>query len=73
MIICMQQMLVVGKLRIGQGRSVGIGLPECEQALQNVDDILSDALTYSRTLVAELSPSVLHEFGLSAALRCESR
>ncbi len=52
---------------------MGIGLPECEQALQNVDDILSDALTYSRTLVAELSPSVLHEFGLSAALRCESR
>lgn len=40
MIICMQQMLVVGRLRIGQGRCVAIGLPECEQALQNVDDNL---------------------------------
>lgn len=65
----LQQMLVVGKLMIGQGKRAATGVPQCEHALQKVDDILSDALTYSRTLVAELSPSVLHEFGLPAALR----
>lgn len=65
----LQQMLVVGKLRLGQGKRLAIGLPECEDVFQTVDDILSDALTYSRTLVAELSPPVLHECGLPAALR----
>lgn len=65
----LQQLLVVGKLLIGQGKRVAIGQPDCEQAFEKVDDILSDALNYSRTLVAELSPSVLHEFGLPAALR----
>ncbi len=65
----LQQILVVGKLMVGQGKRVARDVPECERALQKVDDLLSDALTYSRTLVAELSPSVLHEFGLPAALR----
>ena len=65
----LQQILVVGKMAIGQGKRAATGVPQCEQALQKVDDLLSDALAYSRTLVAELSPSVLHEFGLPAALR----
>lgn len=65
----LQQILVVGKMAIGQSKRVATGVPECAQALQKVDNLLSDALTYSRTLVAELSPSVLHEFGLPAALR----
>jgi signal transduction histidine kinase/ActR/RegA family two-component response regulator len=65
----LQQMLVAGKMMIGQGKRAATGVPQCEHALQKIDDLLSDALTYSRTLVAELSPSVLHEFGLPAALR----
>lgn len=65
----LQQLLVVGKMAIGKSKRVATDVPECVQALQKVDEILSDALTYSRTLVAELSPSVLHEFGLPAALR----
>ena len=65
----LQQMLVVGKLAIGQGKRAAIGIPACETALKRVDDVLSDALTYSRTLVAELSPPVLHEHGLGAGLR----
>lgn len=65
----LQQMLVVGKMIVGQGKRVASDRPDCEQAFEKLDDILSDALTYSRTLVAELSPSVLHEFGLPAALR----
>ncbi len=31
-------------------------------------EVLNECLTYTRTLVAELSPPVLHEFGLPAAL-----
>lgn len=65
----LQQILVVGKLTIGQGKRFARGLPECEMVLKKVDDILSDALTYSRTLVAELSPPVLHDLGLAAGLK----
>jgi len=65
----LQQMLVVGKLTIGQGKRAAIGVPACETVLKKVDDILSDALTYSRTLVAELSPPVLRDHGLTASLK----
>jgi signal transduction histidine kinase len=34
-----------------------------------VDDVLSDALTYSRTLVTELRPAVLHHHGLAVGLK----
>ncbi len=65
----LQQMLVVGKLTIGQGRRGASGMSACETVLKKVDDILSDALTYSRTLVAELSPPVLRDHGLTASLK----
>lgn len=65
----LQQMLVLGQLAIGQGKRVASGVPGCETALKKVDDILSEALTYSRTLVAELSPPVLHNLGLAAGLK----
>lgn len=64
----LQQILVVGKLTIGQGKRHTSGLPQCEMTLKKVDDVLSEALTYSRTLVAELSPPVLHDHGLAAGL-----
>jgi PAS domain S-box-containing protein len=65
----LQQMLVVGKLAIGQGKRSARGVPACETVLKKVDDILSDALAYSRTLVADLSPPVLRDHGLSASLK----
>jgi len=65
----LQQMLVVGKLTIGQGKWAASGVSACETVLKKVDDILSDALTYSRTLVAELSPPVLRDHGLTASLK----
>lgn len=65
----LQQMLVVGKLMIGQGKRSASGMPAYEAVLNKVDDILSDALTYSRTLVAELSPPVLRDHGLAASLQ----
>ncbi|MGE3976924.1 MAG: PAS domain S-box protein [Nitrospira sp.] len=65
----LQQMLVVGKLTIGQGKRAASGVPAWETVLKKVDGILSDALTYSRTLVAELSPPVLRDHGLTASLK----
>lgn len=65
----LQQMLVFGKLTIGQGKRSASGVPACERVLKKVDEILSDALVYSRTLVAELSPPVLRDHGLAASLK----
>ncbi|MDR4462632.1 MAG: PAS domain S-box protein [Nitrospira sp.] len=65
----LQQMLVVGKLTIGQGKRHAIGMPQCEAVFKKVDDILAEALTYSRTLVAELSPPVLRDHGLVIGVR----
>lgn len=64
----LQQMLVVGKFTIGQGKQSARGVPACEAVLTKVDEILSEALTYSRTLVAELCPPVLRDHGLPASL-----
>lgn len=36
--------------------------------MEQTDEVLSDALKYTRTLVAELSPPVLREHGLAAGL-----
>lgn len=65
----LQQILVLGKLTIGQGKRVAAGGSSSEEILEKVDDIFSDALTYTRTLVSDLSPSVLRDHGLAAALR----
>lgn len=65
----LQQMLVFGKLMIGQSKRHVADIPVAAEALKNVDTVLSDALTYSRTLVAELSPPVLREHGMAAGLK----
>ena len=65
----LQQMLVLGRLTIGQGKRVAASAPAVEQILKKVDDIFSDSLTYTRTLVSDLSPTVLRDQGLAAALQ----
>lgn len=42
---------------------------ELEKLFLEVQNLTSKALTYTRTLVTQLSPPVLHEFGLSLALQ----
>lgn len=64
----LQQLLVLGKLKLGQGKRLAESLPPCVELMKQTDEVLSQALIYTRTLVAELSPPVLKEFGLSAAL-----
>jgi PAS domain S-box-containing protein len=60
------QMLVVCRLKLTQaGQWTN---EEREQQLRDADRILQDAITYTRSLVAQLTPPVLREFGLIMGL-----
>lgn len=65
----LQQLLVLGKLKLGQGKRLAKPLPAIFDLMQQTDDVLSDALNYTRSLVAELSPPVLREHGLLAGVK----
>ena len=43
--------------------------PEAEVLARELEDVLQQALTYSRTTIAELSPPALHETGLAVSLK----
>jgi PAS domain S-box-containing protein len=62
------QLLVCTRLKVSQSRARPME-PEVESWLSESEDILQQALTYTRTLVAQLTPMALHEFGLPAALK----
>ncbi len=61
------QMLVLASLKMGQAKRTA-GDRATELAAQT-ERIISECLSYTRTLVAELSPPVLHDHGLAAGLR----
>ena len=63
------QLLVLGKLKLGQCRRSNESQEKRDELIAETDEVLSDALTYTRTLVADLSPPVLYEFGLAAAFK----
>jgi PAS domain S-box-containing protein len=65
----LQQMLVLAKLKLGQGKKTADSFPKSLKVFQETDDVLSEALQYTRTLVADLSPPVLRDHGLAAGLR----
>ena len=64
----LQQMLVLGKLKLGQGMRLPDATSRAIELMKQTDDVLAEALQYTRTLVAELSPPILHEQGLAAGL-----
>ncbi|MEP6934699.1 MAG: ATP-binding protein, partial [Nitrospirota bacterium] len=64
----LQQLLVLGKLKLGQGRQCE-SVPDCIEVMTETDAVLSEALRYTRTFVAELSQPVLLEHGLAAGLK----
>ena len=61
----LQQVLVLGKLKVAQAKQFS-GLSDL---MKQLEEVFSMALTYTRTLVAELSPPVLREQGLAEALK----
>ncbi|MDO9119274.1 MAG: PAS domain-containing protein [Nitrospira sp.] len=62
------QLLVLGLLNLGQMKRIGLP-PKAVEKVQETEGVLTQALTYSRTLMAELSPPVLQEHGLPAGLK----
>lgn len=65
----LQQLLVFGKMTIAQVKQSVESSPARDTMVNRLDDILSEALTYSRTLVAELCPPMLRDHGLAAGLQ----
>lgn len=64
------QLMVLGGLKIAHVQSrMLVPDPFLINALGEIQDIFDRSLHYTRTLMAELSPPVLHELGLSAALQ----
>lgn len=65
----LQQLLVLGKFKVGRGKRLSSLPPAGAEVMREIDDVLTSALMYTRTLVSELSPTVLREHGLVAGLR----
>ena len=64
----LQQLLVLGKIKLGHGKQFADQVPACATLMKEADEVLSEALTYTRTLVAELCPRVLIDHGIAAGL-----
>ncbi len=62
------QLLVVGRMKLSQARPQ-VRDTKTEQLLSEADEMLTQSLNYTRFLVAELSPQILYQFGLPAALK----
>ncbi len=62
------QMLALGRMKIAQLRGPLAAAPDLAQPVRELDDLFKNALSYTRSLMAKLSPPVLEELGLSAAL-----
>ncbi len=64
------QLLVLGKMKLSnvQAHIKHLSGPAAS-LFQEIDETFTKALSYTRTLMAELSPPVLHELGLPAALQ----
>jgi PAS domain S-box-containing protein len=62
------QLLVLVRMKLGQIKRLAPSAAQVE-ILREAEAVVNEALTYTRTLVTQLSPPVLHEFGLPVALR----
>lgn len=62
------QMLALGRMKVAQLRSRLSGEGSVEPLVGEIDDLFKKAAEYTRSLMAKLSPPVLDELGLPAAL-----
>ena len=62
------QMLVVTRLKVSQATHAS-SMDQVRDQLKKADDLIDQCLTYTRTLVAELMPPTLRQFGLAAGLQ----
>jgi len=68
----LQQLLVAARLNVN-GMVRRMNDPSMHKAGQQVDQVLEEAIRTSRSLTAELSPPVLYDAGLTAALHWLAR
>ncbi|MCC6145463.1 MAG: response regulator, partial [Candidatus Hydrogenedentes bacterium] len=67
----LQQLLVAASLRLGVlGRSAS---DRQKQSVEELSELLEEAIRASRSLTVELAPPILHEAGLSAGLKWLAR
>jgi signal transduction histidine kinase len=62
------QLLVVGKIKISQLQQADFPSPQAP-LVREIEESLDEALQYTRDLIPQISPPILYEFGLMAALR----
>jgi signal transduction histidine kinase len=62
------QLLALSRIRLAQAKREAM-TPALAALLIQVQEVIDQALTYTRTLVAQLSPPMLKEFGLPTALK----
>ena len=63
------QMLSVGRMKMGLAKKQPELSPASVAVLQDIDAVFQQALTYTRTMIAELSPPSFRDYGLLAALK----
>ncbi|HET7439483.1 MAG TPA: response regulator, partial [Nitrospira sp.] len=61
------QLLALVRMKLGQIKRLAPS-PAQAEIVREAEAVVNEALTYTRTLVTQLSPPILHEFGLPAAL-----
>lgn len=63
------QLLALARMKLGHAaQRVNEDVAKASSSLTELDDLLQQCLQYTRTLMAQLSPSVLHDLGLVPAL-----
>ncbi len=62
------QLLIVTRLKLGQATQEAMAYPKLQQLLEGADGVLDEAITYTRSLMAELNPPILG-FGLPMGLK----
>ncbi|HZH50133.1 MAG TPA: response regulator, partial [Nitrospira sp.] len=63
------QVLVLARLKLGQMKGTAGADSKLLPFIAQAENAISEGLAYTRTLVADLCPPVLRDFGLPAALR----
>ncbi len=63
------QMLVLCRLKLGQYKRLAGPDLRRPDVIKDLEGVLGEALAYTRTMVADLAPPVLHDFGLPTALK----
>src|SRR6476620_12288276 len=61
------QLLVLGRMKLGLLQRLPLP-PAGDEMVQEVEDVLTQALLYCQTLMAELNPPILHEQGLVSGI-----